>query len=132
MKYIIGIVVCIFLFTVLLIPNSYAQNETIEADEIVEIDDTNDTNITNITNITNDTNNTIDDTWYETHWGGDTGNDTFVEPIETEDPIIPSEGGICSGAICTSGSIIVCIGLSFIITKRSSVNYERKEHKDEE
>jgi len=132
----------------MLIPNSLGQNETVDTDIIIDTDITNSTNSTNSTistNSTNSTNSTIstistnetdltDDSWYDTHWGGDAGNDTFTEPVVPPDTPDEPSGDLCSSSICTSGSIICCIGLALVISKRNGVNHEKynKEHENEE
>ena len=95
-----------------------AQNETI---------DTNETIGTNETDLT-------DDSWYDTHWGGDAGNDTFVEPVTPPDQPVEPSGDLCSSTFCTSGSIICCIGLALYVSKRSNVKHEiyDNEHENNE
>lgn len=112
----IGIFICILSFS-MLIPNSLAQNETVTNETVI-----NETDLT-------------DDSWHDTHWGGDTGNDTFVEPDAPINPPDEPSGDICTGTYCTSGSIVCFIGVAFVVSKRNGVNhekYEKNEHENEE
>jgi len=102
------IVICLSVFIFLFLPN------IIEAQNITEPQ----------TNITEESN----DSWYDTHWGGDTGNTTFVEPVEDEDtPIIETpDSGLCTTSYCTSGTIVLSIGLTFYITKNKNIINNKK------
>jgi len=74
------------------------------------------TNETADVNITDD-----DDDWYDSQWGGDTGNDEYTEPIV--DNGTRSEPGffddICGSTFCTTSFLgAVCIPTYYIQRKK--------------
>jgi len=88
------LVIC-FIVIILSVPIISAQNETAQ-NETIE----------------------TDDSWYDSHWGGDTGNDTFEDPVVVDNSTRNSDGGICTTTYCTSGTIVVGLGFASVITKK--------------
>ena len=49
------------------------------------------------------------DTWDETHWGGDTGEEEYS--TQTGDGDINGTGGLCNSGICTTAIIVFSVVL---------------------
>lgn len=69
------------------------------------------------------TNETTDDTWHDTHWGGDTGEEEYREPTRTEIEEEEKKGGLCGLSFMMIG---VCIPAAAICYQK-----KRRIQKDE-
>ena len=62
--------------------------------------------ILSYTVVADPTNETIEDTWFDTHWGGDTGEEYYKEP----EPEVPEEPEPAPGLCGTSAIVIgICV-----------------------
>lgn len=76
-------------------------------------------------NITNNETYDPDDSWYDTHWGGDTGNTTYEDaPIVEEEPVEEEPVNYCGGVMMFDG-IVFGIAIPLYIHKRRN-KYEIK------
>jgi len=65
------------------------------------------------------TNETIDDTWFDTHWGGDTGEEVYKEPLP---PVIEEEEeeptNMCGLSIPMVGVCLSAAGVWYVKKRR--------------
>ena len=98
----ITIVMLVFLFTLTIIPSNFN----------VLADPTNET-------VNDTTNETIDDVWFDTHWGGDTGEEYYKEPV----PVVVDDEPEPTPSICGTSMIVlgVCVpaaGIQYLKKRR--------------